>query len=379
MSNDLLLTSVYRKAAISFLVLTIGLLVLVAYVVLPKALIVITPVAKTFDENVTLMVRENLIGEEGEIRGVPITVNLSLEQTFDSTGEEEITENISGNVTLVNNYFKDQSLIRTTRLITQDGVLLRLDASVTVPAGGTVEAQVYLDDEATPISNLQQGRLTIPGLWEGLQDQIYGEINNAFLGDTVTQRVVQTDDITFAQNSLRAKAESEAEILLLDVFESQQEIPEEFRSTWTLQKVDIVDEDWNFEEDLAGAVVDSFSVQGTFTLRGLFFAIEELEENIKETIHGKGEEDFAIEEYELIVNKEESEASVELLIVVKGEVRGISKEDFLESNDVAGLTPEAAIGRLTLNPEVKDVKIEISPFWVKKIPKNRVDIVIISK
>ena len=91
-----------------------------------------------------------------------------------------------GNVRIVNQYSKPQTLVRTTRLLTADGKLFRIDRKVTVPAGGEVTVEAYAD-KAGSDSAIGPTRFIIPGLYADLQKLIYAVSDTSFsLSTTVT-------------------------------------------------------------------------------------------------------------------------------------------------------------------------------------------------
>ena len=110
MSHDLLLTQVYRRAAVSFVVLTIALLVLVAFVVLPKAIIVVTPDSVVFEKEIPFTVGLQASGGS-HIEGLSVVVDIALEETIEGTAKEELYETLSGTVTITNNYSKQSRII----------------------------------------------------------------------------------------------------------------------------------------------------------------------------------------------------------------------------------------------------------------------------
>lgn len=379
MSNELLLASVYRRAAVSFLVLTIALLLLVAYVVLPTALVVVTPSIEDFENNYFFTVTPDAVGDD-EVHGARFTTEIVLEQTFPASGEDEVLEELTGTVTLVNDYSKSQSLIRTTRLITEDGVLLRLDEGVTISPGEQVEVPVYLDDDTVTTATLPPGRLTIPGLWEGIQDRIYGEIISPLIGTTRVTNIVMTDDVTEAQKALRQRAESQARDELLRVFKSSQAIPANATEQWELSLVSLVDESWDLPDDIAGAKQESFTVAGTFTYEGVFYDTAEAEAKVG-ALYAREPDTFNATIMNSEVRKTETELELpdtEVMVSVNGKQKYLEKDGFLEEHPIDGLTVEQAIRQLLLVDGVEDVKIELSPFWVTKVPKGKIDLVIIS-
>lgn len=89
-----------------------------------------------------------------------------------------------GTVKIVNTYSRAQPLVRTTRLLTADNKLFRIDKAVNVPAGGSVEVAVYADKPG-PAFEIGPTKFTIPGLFVDLQKFIYAESTAAFKLETV--------------------------------------------------------------------------------------------------------------------------------------------------------------------------------------------------
>lgn len=94
-----------------------------------------------------------------------------------------------GTVKIVNEYSKPQTLVRTTRLLTADGKLFRIDKKVTVPAGGSITVPAYADKAGSEFA-IGPTRFTIPGLYVDLQKLIYATSDSSFsLSSTVTTPV----------------------------------------------------------------------------------------------------------------------------------------------------------------------------------------------
>ncbi|MCX6784838.1 MAG: hypothetical protein NTV81_02790, partial [Candidatus Komeilibacteria bacterium] len=86
---------------------------------------------------------------------------------------------INGVIEIINNSSKNQSLIATTRFITTDNLLFRLDKPVTVLAHQKIKATVTADQNSDNFLLAPASKLTIPGLWSGLQDKIYGQVTES--------------------------------------------------------------------------------------------------------------------------------------------------------------------------------------------------------
>ncbi len=87
-----------------------------------------------------------------------------------------------GFVTIYNFHNKPQSLIATTRLTSQSGLIFRIDENIVVPSvksvnGEDVPGEIKVSMTADKIGleyKIEPDKFSIPGLWEGLQDKIYG-------------------------------------------------------------------------------------------------------------------------------------------------------------------------------------------------------------
>lgn len=168
---------IYSRISVSFVILSLLCLCIVIYVTYIRLDITIMPRVKTVEAKTTFSVfdrPENYEVPAGTTLGLVRGMDVEYTQVSPSTGKKVSGAEVSGTVLLINNYTKDQPLVATTRLLTPNNQLLRLTESVVVPAGGNVEASVYAET-VDPSFTLANTRLTIPGLWAGLQDKIYGE------------------------------------------------------------------------------------------------------------------------------------------------------------------------------------------------------------
>jgi hypothetical protein len=93
-----------------------------------------------------------------------------------------VNENViaKGTVRIVNKYSKSQTLVKTTRLLTSDNKLYRIDAQVVVPPGGEVSVGVYADKPGSQFVLTGPQKFTIPGLFVDIQQYIYAESDAAF-------------------------------------------------------------------------------------------------------------------------------------------------------------------------------------------------------
>ncbi len=88
-------------------------------------------------------------------------------QSVQSTGTKEVNSYATGTITIYNTQSKIQRLISNTRFATTDGLIFRIHAAVTVPAGsstkpGSTTAKVYADKTGSAY-NVGPTSFTIPG------------------------------------------------------------------------------------------------------------------------------------------------------------------------------------------------------------------------
>ncbi len=205
----------YRKIALSFIILTIILLAVIAYFSFVKVTIILTPNQERISSNLIIDVfnqDKRSAVSEGEVLGVVKQVEVEQSKTYPATDIEVISEEVIGKVILTNNYNKNQPLVATTRLLSPDNKLFRIKKTVNVPAGGQLEVEVYADEPGQDMI-IGPTHFTIPGLWAGLQDEIYGESKEPMKYSRQVKKHIQQADIDKAvkdvKQSLLGKATTE--------------------------------------------------------------------------------------------------------------------------------------------------------------------------
>lgn len=207
--------SIYKKISLSFLVLTALLLAGLFYYSFVKVTITIEPKVTAVSGKLPLDIYDETTApsKDGGIVGVVKEVELTAEQSYPATGGLILGEEAVGKVTITNNYIKNQPLVATTRLLTADNKLFRLKDTINVPAGGSVEAEIYADQPSAEMA-VGPTKFTIPGLWAGLQDKVYGESSEAVVYRQKKQPVIEQLDIDNGTKDLKTqlikKVESEA-------------------------------------------------------------------------------------------------------------------------------------------------------------------------
>ncbi len=136
---------------------------------------------------------------------VPIEIETEARVTLERQGEER-PGYAKGEVEIVNESGNAQTLVATTRFLSADGVVFRLDARVVVPARGRVKA-AFTADQAGPQGDVPAGRFTIPGLPAATQQVVYGLTSAPTSGGLTYEGAPFTEDDLA---SLRGLVEAEA-------------------------------------------------------------------------------------------------------------------------------------------------------------------------
>ncbi|OGL89014.1 hypothetical protein A3H75_03040 [Candidatus Uhrbacteria bacterium RIFCSPLOWO2_02_FULL_51_9] len=205
--------ALYRNIAVTFLVLTILLLLTVVYLSVKKVTIRVTTEPMTIQASA-----QARVGEQAEdmpqVTGATAKFDVTLTREFKPTGTETKEAAAAGRVVIKNTTTRNQPLVATTRLLSPGGVLFRLKESVTVPAGGEVTARVYADKSGKQ-GELGPTKFTIPGLFEPLQQKIYAESSEPMTGGVLAIGIVSKEDIEKAKSAVRTAILEEAQRLLI--------------------------------------------------------------------------------------------------------------------------------------------------------------------
>jgi len=377
-----MLESVYRKAAVSFFLLTAILLLLVAYVVLPKVVVTVkvesVPIVRNFEFSISASEEEK---DSNALLGGFTEVEVIQEKSFPATGKKKLSKDIRGNITIKNTYTGDQTLVATTRFITSDGSLLRLSKTVVVPKGGEVAAEVYLDKESGGIEEIKAGKLIIPGLWEGLQDKIYGVVETPLTGTTEEFNIVSESDVENAVKELKDSIEKTGRDLLKQKFSLSENYSSEILSSLELIGIRTVEDLWEAAPTI-GEEGERFLLRGRVTLEGVFYVRDEGSGKFKTRLEESvsGDESVTFEQGTTSVAILEALDGGEGSVLISWQGKSFPKDmerRIIEKN-LKGLSLDKAEGVIKGISGVKEAKVFLSPFWVKRVPK-RIDIVVINE
>ncbi|MBI2483645.1 hypothetical protein HYV71_00470 [Candidatus Uhrbacteria bacterium] len=367
MGHSKVKNSLYRNIAISFIVLSVAIAGTVFYVTFSWATIVIVPQRVPVTDEFSVTVGSSGGGELNRlaIPGRVIVIELNGDGTYNPTEKRHITRKASGTITIVNTSSQDQPLRATTRLLTKNNVLFRTGEFVSVPAGGSVDVSVVADKQGS-IEQADASRLTIPGLWSGLQEKIYGtKLRIESSGDEEVF-IMSQEDIDRSKALVLDKLKKKFALLM--------DIPDAgFRPKRPYTLIDVAEKDIKVSHKV-GDETDRFTVSLAVEARGIVFdeqdIIDELKQRMQATL-GPGHE-FIFSQTDLIFYTLESfdTTTHEAVISARTEGAKIRSEDTSQFNraNLTGLTKEQVMQYFDVYDDIDSVNVRFYPFWVQRTP-----------
>ena len=205
----------YRRIALTFIVLVAAALLAVLYLSTVQAVIHVDsteePITTEFVANVY-----EVPTRATDVRGAVVSGMLGRTQTFEPTGDS--LEDRRGYRSRDRDDHQQSDFRPVARrhdsILVESGVLFRLEDSVSIPAGGSVKAEVYAD-VAGESGNIQPTRFSIPGLSETRQASVYATSAEAFTGGIYSVAVVSQEELDMAATQLETALLEDAKAMLI--------------------------------------------------------------------------------------------------------------------------------------------------------------------
>ncbi|RME60920.1 hypothetical protein D6779_01155 [Candidatus Parcubacteria bacterium] len=181
-----------------------------------------------------------------------------ISKTFPASGKKFVSRKAVGTVTIYNAYSsRPQELVATTRFMTPDGKIFRLDHGVTVPGAEVKDGKIIPSSIEAPVTADKPGeeynvgpipRLSIPGFKGSPKYHgFYGELKRPTHGGFRGEKAVPTEeDIRAAKKQVREILE---EALKTNIFD---QIPKGFRVLPGASEITILELSVNEDTDAEG-------------------------------------------------------------------------------------------------------------------------------
>lgn len=360
----------YRKIAYGFIFFTVVLLATIFYLSFVKVSITITPKQERISDNLLVDIYggdTDVAATSGAVKGVVTTTEIEQTKNYPATGVEIIGEEAVGKAFIINNYNKSQSLVATTRLLTGDNKLFRIKNTVNVPAGKSVEVEIYADDPG-PSMAIGPTKFKIPGLWAGLQDKIYAESKESVEYRQKTKKYVTQTDINNSVENLRADL----------LVKAKNDVEGDYKDYDHL----VYDIDNNSVDVEVGAKVneekDEFSVTIKTSVAVIAFNDDQIFNMAKEKLSSRISDDkelsgfsksnivYNLDNYNLERKTATVNASFEGLMSYK------SDSSIIDKSMLPGLDRAQLMEFLDSKTELEDYEVKFYPSFINKVP-NLVD------
>lgn len=354
----------YRTIALSFLGITLLLVIFVILFTTGKASLSLTLKPQTIKADTNLNVAEKV--GHNQIAGLVSAVIVKSEKTFSPSGGTEVPATATGRVILYNKTKASQPLVATTRLLSPEKILFRLKNSVAVPANGQITAEVYADKPGIA-GEIGPTKFTIPGLAEIKQKDIYAESQTKMVGGVKHLAAITQADLQKAEESLMSDLRQAGEVQLTDSIKATSSLLT--GSIFTSSKNSVK------TEAKVGTVVDSFKMSGEIQVVGVFYNPADLRQllllQLQETLSaGQELSDNLTTPVIQITKSDLSAKSAELRVTQEFLVKVNYSDDLLNKTKLLGQTKDSALEYLKSQPWVDKVEIKMRPSWLKKIPRE---------
>ena len=352
----------YKIVALTFLFITIVLLGSILFMSSKRATITVVSKENPVEASTPVEVIDNTTenSSSNSIKGSVTSTQVTVSSTFTPNGEKEIPAQATGEITIHNDSGTAQPLVATTRFLSSDDVLFRLESRVNVPANSTINADVYADREGKQ-GNIGPGDFTIPGLNPARREAVYGTSDSPMTGGVKTIGVLSEKDIEKASDKLKEKIKNQINDSLLNTKDDQERL------------IKVIDTNVNSDKEV-GKEVSEF----TLTMNAKVVSVAYNPNNIQK-IANRELMKRAVDDTEVIEssNKPSSvtfdsydsgDNSAVLSVFINGKASLNPESKQLEKVMFFGKSEEEVRRYLLSLDHVHSVDVEFSPAWINDVP-----------
>ena len=354
----------YQHIAVAFVIITFLLLLCVLYLSVSRATIKIVAEPEVIDVEAQVQVVAAPT-DESQVAGKVAAVTLEKTSLFQlpSEGATAVEGKASGYVTLINETTAAQPLVATTRLISQEGILFRIQQATVVPAQGQVEVFV-MADVAGKGGEIGPSKFTIPGLNASQQQVIYGQSSAAMTGGVQYVRPLTQADVDEAVNDLAEQILTEAKDSLSAGVDRTELDGETYEVLTVRQTTDVP----------VGQEVGAFSLTLQQTITAVYYPKQAIQTYAERLLSQEVPEGFRVSTVNRQTMRTEVEdvdvadataaVSVYLdgLAIISDQAQALDKDRFV------GRAPHEVLTLLRSSEAIRDASVTFTPFWLKRVP-----------
>ena len=356
--------ALYRRIAVGFIIAAGTLFSLVVLLSTTRVTIKIDPREETVKTEFLVELKSD--GQEQGIAGKIIEAELKGEKLFNVTSEgaTEVPSKAGGIVAIKNISNRSQQLVATTRLLSQDGTLFRIDEGVIVPAQGSIDVMAHADVSGKA-GEIGPSKFTVPGLNESRQQEVYAESSSVMTGGTKIVSMLKQEEIDASATALAIELLDQAKATIVSDTDKG-----------SLGGEAVVFENLEYSsEPEVGAEIDSFVVSVNALGKIVSFdkqkVLEFAEAKLYEAIP-RGKELIRVnrDNMQIILERVDADSgTARLRVVLEGTAIVSPTSDALSKENLIGLSAQAVADRLVKGGVAVSVKVVFFPAWIKRIPK----------
>lgn len=354
----------YRRIALAFVVVVSVVLMIVIYLSTVRAVIRIRPIARNVSSDLIAQIVSVPINPS-EIHGTVVVGKLGKTKTFTPSGDgiKQVEEKAGGEVMITNKGNVPQGLVASTRLLSKDQILFRLDKTVTVPAGGSVKATVHADQKGST-GNIAPTHFTIPGLSETKQQIIFADSSVAFTGGIQTISIISQKEMDTAVDTLKEEVLNDAKDLLRG--QAGKGFDGEVFTT------ELLDKSFSIKPETE---VKSYDVTVNVSAVGVFYDAKALQTAMKKHLYeglGQGEEFVGLDENAINVKIDrynQTQKTASLHVNIEGRVMTTRTSQSLNVGRFMGMRAQEVTELLKKEGVAEDATVDFFPFWIRCVPR----------
>ncbi|KKU19606.1 MAG: hypothetical protein UX27_C0002G0023 [Candidatus Azambacteria bacterium GW2011_GWA2_45_90] len=373
------------KILILFIAVSLAVISASLYYILPVAKIVIVPKKDKISSESVVIIDKNIPQISGDrIPGQIVQMEESLSREFSASGKTSAAQKAKGIITVYNAFGPNpQTLVATTRFLSETGKLFRLDKTVTVPGAKVVDGKITPSSIDVQVTAGEPGEdfsigpsdFTIPG-FQGTPKYaaFYGKSGAAMAGGSSgAAQIVTKDDIAKAKEEIRKELENRIREELLGKIPSGLKFIEDAVE----QKVNEMTA--NVE---AGESAEKFEIKGKITLKALLFKESDIDIWIDQNVSSQIQAGYAPTSGTRAVTYGKPElnlaqGTMKLPFKIEQEIAGkIEVEAFKER--ISGKDENQIRQIIMQETGIETASVTFWPFWVSKAPasSNRIQVLI---
>lgn len=404
-----------KQALIGLVVASLLIFLVITYIALPGATVYLTPKSTVLEKTVNVALADYAANRaefdthpEKTIATYPIGLTYQKNIQYAATGKIFKGENARGKIKVVNESNQPWPLVVKTRFQSAEGIVFRTQNFVTVPPksgdqSGSAIVDVVADefDAHNQIvgdrGNLEPTKFFLPALRADNQAKLYGMNEEKMSGGKTSYvKMITQEDITAAENTLRAEIKKEAlENLKLKVMEQAQQIGSEahFDLLTDDKALTYSDIRISIPENLVDQQLENFEIKGEVDLSGVYYNKDELLEILRNELTLKKSPEKKIVKIDdnsifySVFEQDTAQKKIKLTASIKGieefEIgqeqengRRLSK---IIKDHVVGKKVEDAKDYIQNLPEINKVEITSWPSWAPTMPSviDNIEIVVV--